>query len=112
MGSVIRRQGPPSGESPCLTLCCGSELATAFVEVRGIATTALLALAMAGCTRSVMSPSEFTESSAAALRAAAPELKVKVSRPLELRVTYHTNHENTCFLDNAYAAYKQAPARK
>ncbi|HYC70925.1 MAG TPA: DUF1444 family protein [Opitutaceae bacterium] len=74
---------------------------------------AVLVAGVAGCGRSeTVSKGEFTREYVAAVRAAAPGLKLEVVRLLEVKATAPDGHESTAYLDNAYDEYRQAPASK
>ncbi len=63
-----------------------------------------------GCSKSpVLSPEQFTDEFAEALRKSSPGHKVEVVRDLELKVTTSDREERTCYLHNAYATYKRDP---
>ncbi len=73
----------------------------------------MLVLFLLGCNQSsTLSPKQFAQDYAAALKKSAPDLDVKIVHNLELRTIDKANQTNTCFLDNAYNGYKQDPARK
>lgn len=56
-----------------------------------------------------MSPSQFTQEFALKLRAASPELTVKVKAELEVEAGDTSGTATTAYLDNAYKAYLQEP---
>lgn len=66
-----------------------------------------------GCTKTdILTPAQFTNQYADALRKSSPELKVEVVRDMQLKVTTADGRESTYFLDNAYDTYKQYPKSK
>jgi uncharacterized protein YtpQ (UPF0354 family) len=73
----------------------------------------ILCTLLAGCHKSdFASPAEFTQTYADTLHAAHPELKVEITKDLQLKVTTMKGGDSTSFLDNAYNEYKQNPAHK
>lgn len=66
-----------------------------------------------GCSQSdVLTPTRFTSEFAHELHRASPELRIKVVKDLELRITTADGRESTSFLDNAYDIYKLDPKLK
>jgi len=64
-----------------------------------------------GCSKSpVLTPSQFTDEFAKALRASSPGLQVDIVAGLQLRVTSLDGHERISFLHNAYDVYKLDPS--
>ena len=57
-------------------------------------------------------PEQFTKEYADTLRAAVSGGKVKIEKDLELKLTTAGGSESSVFLNNAYDAYKQDPAKK
>lgn len=53
----------------------------------------------------MISKSEFTQRFVDALRQRGKHIEVEVAAELEVRVVHHDTLKNSCFLDNAYAAY-------
>ena len=68
-----------------------------------------------GCSKHpqpLLTPAEFTEEFAQALRKSSPELRVEVVGDRQLKVTSKEGSISSPFLYNAYDAYKQVPADK
>ncbi|RYD49348.1 MAG: DUF1444 family protein, partial [Verrucomicrobiaceae bacterium] len=60
----------------------------------------------------VLTPHQFTQEFAEALKKADPELKVLVVEDLELKIVAANGRDFTAFLNNAYDTYKQDPKAK
>jgi uncharacterized protein YtpQ (UPF0354 family) len=75
----------------------------------------VLIVLLAGCSRTppppaVLSPGEFTQVYADALRQAAPDGTVATIGDLKLTIAVGDRLPTTCYLDNAYNTYKRDPA--
>lgn len=73
---------------------------------------AVFGLCAVALAQNVLSPAQFTEEYARALRKAAPKLRVEVVEPLQIKVDSEASGEHTTYLDNAYGLYKRDPQAK
>lgn len=73
----------------------------------------LCTFGLAGCSsKEIVSPSEYAEEYAAALKDKNPNLKVTIKGDMELAVVDETGGEITTFLDNGYKEYSVSPQNK
>ncbi|HKB59933.1 MAG TPA: DUF1444 family protein [Gallionellaceae bacterium] len=71
-----------------------------------------LGLVAAAAAQEPLSADQFTKAVSHAISKTVPHVRVEIIRPLQLKVVAQDSRETTCFLDNAFASYQQAPNDK